>query len=80
MNRFIKTIGLKSEYRVLVYAGLILLVSSCLMQYPFHLTEFNTVTDEWSYKQASDWLYAPDHLTVPLTLFSVARLFFKITD
>ncbi len=31
------------------------------MQYPFHLTEFNAMTDEWSYKQASEWLYAPDH-------------------
>jgi hypothetical protein len=50
-----------SEFRILIYAGLVLFLSSLMMQYPFHSAEFNLINDAESYKIAMNWLYAPDH-------------------
>ena len=61
MNSFGKIIHHKSESRIFIYAGLILLLTSLIMQYPFHSTEFNKLNDAESYKIASDWLYSSDH-------------------
>ena len=51
----------KQDFRVLIYASLILLFTSCIMQYPFHTELYNTWNDAESYKKASDWLYSDDH-------------------
>ena len=51
----------KQDFRVLIYASLILLFTSCIMQYPFHTALYNTWNDAESYKKASDWLYSDDH-------------------
>ncbi len=51
----------KTGFRLLLYACLLLFLTSCLMQYPFHAAEYNTWNDTESYKKASEWLYASDH-------------------
>jgi 4-amino-4-deoxy-L-arabinose transferase-like glycosyltransferase len=51
----------KTGSRVCIYASLFLLLTSCMMQYPFQISEINTWNDAESYKKASEWLYAPEH-------------------
>ena len=47
--------------RLLIYSSLILIVSSCLMQYPFHTDIYNAWNDAKNYQKASEWLYSSDH-------------------
>ena len=51
----------KYDFRVLLYASVFLTLSSFIMQYPFHLAEYNTWNDARSYRMASEWLYSTEH-------------------
>lgn len=61
MTSFGEIIWRKSEIRLLTYASLILFLTSCIMQYPFNIAEYNTWNDAESYRKASEWLYSSNH-------------------
>ena len=87
MNSFGKIIWRKTECRLLIYACLILFLTSFMMQYPFHSSEFNNLNDAESYKIASYWLYSSDHFAsytrpflFPLLIGSPRLLGFEYSD
>ncbi len=61
MNNFRKIWRQKSELSILICAVLILVLTSCLMQYPFQSAAINQLNDAESYKIACDWLYSTKH-------------------